>query len=71
MQLGLSTAQFASSPAMWHAQIMVQPFGGMSKRGYKCVGLTEESSDEAMFMNAQENREMSVTEYFQGRYQKR
>ncbi len=53
------------------AQIMVQPFGGMNKRGYKCVGLTDESSDDATFMNNQEGREMSVTEYFLGRYQKR
>ncbi len=52
-------------------QIVVEPFGGMSKRGYKCVGLTDESADEAMFMNAQENREMSVAEYFEGRYKKR
>ena len=50
---------------------MVQSIGGMNKRGYKCAGLTDESADEAMFMNNQENREMSVAEYFEGRYKKR
>lgn len=38
------------------------------KRGYRATGLTEEPVSEAMFMNEQEDREMSVAAYFQQQY---
>ncbi|KAK9869069.1 hypothetical protein WJX84_001880 [Apatococcus fuscideae] len=45
--------------------------GSGVKRGYRATGLTEQPASEAMFMNEQEKREMSVAEYFQQQYQAR
>ena len=48
-------------------QVQVTHMGAQA-RVYKVKGITREGASRLMFMNEQEDREMSVQEYFEGRY---
>ena len=49
-------------------QVVMAIPGQNIKRGYRVTGLTEEPVADATFMNEQENKEMTVAEYFQQQY---
>lgn len=44
---------------------------GMTKRNYRCNGLTSTSAEDSMFINNLTQKEMSVSAYFMERYGKR
>ncbi|KAK9837636.1 hypothetical protein WJX74_001800 [Apatococcus lobatus] len=57
-----------ASRAIRGIKVIMEVRGEGIKRGYRATGLTEEPASDAMFMNEQENKEMSVAEYFQQQY---
>ena len=56
---------------MMAIQVTMQAFEGMTKRSYRCNGLTEKSADACIFVNTSNGQTTSVSDYFLDRYGKR
>lgn len=49
-------------------QVKIESMGRVAERTYKVKELTSDAAQDARFFNQQEDREMTVAEYFSVRY---